>query len=391
MMTVKSEKEIRQQVLTNIEELITQTMVLTKNDGIKDITSANMYEVDSPNTYIDEGNNKVNNAQEKFKKLKEMPAAHFWTIGRNKAKAEKTQEVLGFVIDAVDNNALATKALFNNIVKLSKASKDLFALGVMGVAANRIVFNEIKLRLENASKEELNELARKELQNVLDELEKQKSLEDKIQHLSDTIGSDATSTTPSTGLKNEIENLNYDLIATDERINEVNKTIKKEIDNVNRTVRKEIEDANRTVKKEIDNVNRTVKKEIIDVRGFINEKFDDVESSINIKINDVHDIVNNKLKNIESSVNSKIDNVNRRIEENRKETSNVIERITIDLNNLKDKVEKTQIKFETNSSNHSDRLEQLEKKSFFDSKFYKLMVGLSALAAFALSIINHIL
>ena len=390
-MTVKSEKEIRQQVLTNIEELITQTMVLTKNDGIKDITSANMYEVDSPNTYIDEGNNKVNNAQEKFKKLKEMPDAHFWTIGRNKAKAEKTQEVLGFVIDAVDNNALATKALFNNIVKLSKASKDLFALGVMGVAANRIVFNEIKLRLENASKEELNELARKELQNVLDELEKQKSLEDKIQHLSDTIGSDATSTTPSTGLKNEIENLNYDLIATDERINEVNKTIKKEIDNVNRTVRKEIEDANRTVKKEIDNVNRTVKKEIIDVRGFINEKFDDVESSINIKINDVHDIVNNKLKNIESSVNSKIDNVNRRIEENRKETSNVIERITIDLNNLKDKVKKTQIKFETNSSNHSDRLEQLEKKSFFDSKFYKLMVGLSALAALALSIINHIL
>ena len=50
----------------------------------------------------------------------------------------------------------------------------------MGITSNRMVVREIKLRLDNASKEELSELARRELESTVYELEKQQELEKKI-------------------------------------------------------------------------------------------------------------------------------------------------------------------------------------------------------------------
>ena len=48
------------------------------------------------------------------------------------------------------------------------------------------------MRLKNASQEELDDLARKELESVVNELEKQKALEEKVDHLTDTIGKRST-------------------------------------------------------------------------------------------------------------------------------------------------------------------------------------------------------
>ena len=145
-----------------------------------------------------------------------MKQSHFWTIGRNKAKVGQTQEVLNDIIDAINNNANATKALFNDQTKLADLQKKLYGIGLMGIASNRIVIREIKLRLENASKEKLSELARKELENTYYELEKQLKLEERI----DGIQKD---------LFERIEDLNNTIISNNENfdtlINEVKETI----------------------------------------------------------------------------------------------------------------------------------------------------------------------
>ena len=109
-----------------------------------------------------------------------MKQSHFWTIGRNKAKVEKSQEVIGEIIDAVDNNANATKALFNAQVDMAIFSKKLYGIGLMSIVANRMVVREVKLRLKNASEKELSDLARQELESVIYELQKQENIEKKI-------------------------------------------------------------------------------------------------------------------------------------------------------------------------------------------------------------------
>ena len=173
------EKELEKETIDTIVALVNQAKTISLENGpVEDTT---LYEdVDEPKTYIDKIEEKESQAKEKYARLKEMKKSHFYTLGRNKAKVEQTQEVLGDIIEAINNNANATKALFNNQVKLAIFSKKLYAIGIMGIAANRLVVREIKKRLEHASQEELNALARHELESVVNELQQQQRLERKV-------------------------------------------------------------------------------------------------------------------------------------------------------------------------------------------------------------------
>ena len=59
------------------------------------------------------------------------------------------------------------------------------------------------------------------------------------------------------------------------------------------------------------------------------------------------------------------------------------------LSDFSGEVEKKYKKIETDTTDHQKRLEQLEYKSFIDSTFYKVIVGLSAVGALVLSIHNY--
>jgi len=176
---VLDEKELEKRAIDTIVALVDQAKAISaENRSAEDTT---LYEdVDDPKTYLDKIDGHESKAREKYARLKEMKKAHFWTIGRNKAKVEQTQKVIDDIIEAVNNNANATKALFNNQVKLAIFSKKLYAIGIMGIAANRIVVREIKKRLEHASQEELDDLARRELESVVHELQQQQKLERKV-------------------------------------------------------------------------------------------------------------------------------------------------------------------------------------------------------------------
>lgn len=181
-----SQKELTKRVTDTIVALVEQAnAIAAENSSSED--SVVYYPVQDATTYIEKTDTYKGRARKDYDELKEMKKAHSWTVGRNKAKIEKTQTVLGNIIDAVDNNADATKALFNAQTKMAEFSKQLYAIGLMGIASNRIVVREIKLRLDHASKEELSDLARQELEYVLDEIERQRSLENKVESLENKV------------------------------------------------------------------------------------------------------------------------------------------------------------------------------------------------------------
>ncbi len=317
-----NEKELVRDVNSYITTVISQAKEIACRTEINQLSQTQRYNVDTAQTYIDTMTGQIDNARKGYEELKNMPNSHFWTIGRNKAKTEQTQKVVEYAIDAIDNNALATKALFNNQILLANASKQLYALGVMGIASNRIVVREIRLRLKNASQEELDDLARKELESVVNELEKQKALEEKVDHLTDTIGKRSTPYSAATGIMKDLQKYDDDLQKHDDILKEIKNAIRITESNISKLF----------------------------------EKATHLKSTI---------------------------------EHNREEASNNINAVSDLLSDFSDEIDKKYKKIEADTSNYQKRLEQLENKSFIDSTFYKVVVGLSAVGALVLSILNY--
>ena len=324
-----NEKDLVRDVNSYITTVISQAKEIACRTETNPLSQTQGYNVDTAQTYIDTMTGQIDNARKEYDELKKLPNSHFYTVGRNKAKAEQTQKVIEYAIDAIDNNALATKALFNNQILLANASKQLYALGVMGIASNRIVVREIRMRLKNASQEELDDLARKELESVVNELEKQKALEEKVDHLTDTIGKRSTPYSAATGIMKDLQKYDDDLQKHDDNL-QMHDDILKEIKNAIRIT----------------------------------------ESNI-------------------SKLFEKATHLKSTIEHNREEASNDINAVSDLLSDFSDEIDKKYKKIEADTSNHQKRLEQLENKSFIDSTFYKVVVGLSAVGALVLSILNY--
>ena len=196
-------------------------------------------------------------------------------------------------------------------------------------ASNRIVVREIRLRLKNASQEELDDLARKELESVVNELEKQKALEEKVDHLTDTIGKRSTPYSAATGIMKDLQKYDDDLQKHDDNL----------------------------------------------------QKHDDILKEIK-----------NAIRITESNISKlfeKATHLKSTIEHNREEASNNINAVSDLLSDFSDEIDKKYKKIEVDTSNHQKRLEQLENKSYIDSTFYKVVVGLSAVGALVLSIHNY--
>ncbi|AFS77513.1 hypothetical protein Curi_c04380 [Gottschalkia acidurici 9a] len=72
--------------------------------------------------------------------------------------------------------AEAQKVSFEYQTKLTEISKFLFGLGVSNLAMNRSVVRELELKLKGASEEEISDLARQELKNVIIQLKAQEDM-----------------------------------------------------------------------------------------------------------------------------------------------------------------------------------------------------------------------
>ena len=71
--------------------------------------------------------------------------------------------------------------------KITQITQYLFGLGVSNIAANRSVVRQLELKLKGASKEELSDLARQELLNVVKQLKAQEDIMEKQSKLSSKV------------------------------------------------------------------------------------------------------------------------------------------------------------------------------------------------------------
>lgn len=319
--------------MPELENEAIDTIVALVNHAktIKDgVSSSNdfvvYYDVKEATTYIKETDEKSKAAREKYNDLKEMPQAHWYTIGRNKAKAELSQEVLGEVIDAVDNNANATKALFNAQTKMAEFSNKLYAIGLMGIASNRMVVRQIKLRLENASKEELSELARQELEKVIYELELQQNISDKVDLC---VKKNNETNERCVQLAKSVEENQADFLGRIEAVNNVVNQLETELNEAN------------------------------EKRVQLSEQVDESHKDFLKRI----EVIENAVNDIKEQMELRTKEADKKIEEN-------------------------YVKLMSFSAAHENRLNVLEKKSFFDSIVYKIFVGVVALCALILSLVS---
>lgn len=73
----------------------------------------------------------------------------------------------------------AQKLSFEYQQKIADITKFLFRLGLTNITMNRVVVEELELKLRNAKQEEIDDLARAEMQNLLNRLKMQQDIDKK--------------------------------------------------------------------------------------------------------------------------------------------------------------------------------------------------------------------
>ena len=104
-------------------------------------------------------------------------------FGHKKAAIESLQDAVQELGTAQISAAEAQKISFEYQTKLAEITKYLFGLGASSIAMNRSVVRELELKLKGASAEEISDLAKQELVNVVTQLKAQEDImlkQDKI-------------------------------------------------------------------------------------------------------------------------------------------------------------------------------------------------------------------
>lgn len=100
----------------------------------------------------------------------------WWRIGDKSEAIEAMQTAVKNMAGSMVDQSDAVKAMFDYEAAIAKAMQFLLGIGVSSLAANRTVYKSLQTELRGASTEELSELARKELENTIEQLNTQQDL-----------------------------------------------------------------------------------------------------------------------------------------------------------------------------------------------------------------------
>ena len=106
--------------------------------------------------------------------------------GKKKVAIQTLQGAVKDLAEAVVGQADAQKAQFECQNRIVEVTKKLFALGVSNITANRIIVRELELRLKEASEDEISELERREINNVVEQLKARERIEVQLEKLIST-------------------------------------------------------------------------------------------------------------------------------------------------------------------------------------------------------------
>ena len=205
--------------------------------------------------------------------------------GDKKEAIEALQSAAISQANALSDSVDANKQLFENQKKMSDALRYLFGLGVANMAANRTVVRELELKLQNASKEELSELARQEITNVILQLRAQEDMQYKLENHNRILREH----------KGEIDKILGEINSFEERckvILERTETLQDDVSKKEKELADRFEDEKRHIKEE---VNLLAKK----LHDDISKLSDQLSASIDNKVTSALQVTEPRLLSLE--------------------------------------------------------------------------------------------
>ena len=250
---------------------------------------------------ITEVDRKISNAVSKAEEAKALAdiaskkeAGWSFFGGDKKEAIEALQSAAISQANALSDSVDANKQLFENQKKMSDALRYLFGLGVANMAANRTVVRELELKLQNASKEELSELARQEITNVILQLRAQEDMQYKLENHNRILREH----------KGEIDKILGEINSFEERckvILERTETLQDDVNKKEKELADRFEDEKRHIKEE---VNLLAKK----LHDDISKLSDQLSASIDNKVTSALQVTEPRLLSLEQYRQHEIEN-----------------------------------------------------------------------------------
>ena len=250
---------------------------------------------------ITEVDRKISNAVSKAEEAKALAdiaskkeAGWSFFGGDKKEAIEALQSAAISQANALSDSVDANKQLFENQKKMSDALRYLFGLGVANMAANRTVVQELELKLQNASKEELSELARQEITNVILQLRAQEDMQYKLENHNRILREH----------KGEIDKILGEINSFEERckvILERTETLQDDVNKKEKELADSFEDEKRHIKEE---VNLLAKK----LHDDISKLSDQLSASIDNKVTSALQVTEPRLLSLEQYRQHEIEN-----------------------------------------------------------------------------------
>ena len=251
--------------------------------------------------HISEVDRKILNAvsrAEEAKKLADEASqknAGWSFFGSDKKEAiEALQSATVSQANALSDSVDANKELFNNQKKMSEALRYLFGLGVANMAANRTVVRELELKLKNASQEELSELARQEITNVILQLRAQEDMQYKLENHDRILREHKVDIDKILGEINSFEERCKDILDRTE-------TLQDDVSKKEKELADRFEDEKRHIKEE---VNLLAKK----LHDDISKLSDQLSASIDNKVTSALQVTEPRLLSLEQYRQHEIEN-----------------------------------------------------------------------------------
>ena len=251
--------------------------------------------------HISEVDRKISNAVSRANEAKKLAVeasqknAGWSFFGRDEKEAiEALQSAAVSQAHALSDSVDANKELFNNQKRMSEALRYLFGLGVANMAANRTVVRELVLKLENASQEELSELARQEITNVILQLRAQEDMQYKLENHDRILREHKVDIDKILGEINSFEERCKDILDRTE-------TLQDDVSKKEKELADRFEDEKRHIKEE---VNLLAKK----LHDDISKLSDQLSASIDNKVTSALQVTEPRLLSLEQYRQHEIEN-----------------------------------------------------------------------------------
>ena len=139
--------------------------------------------IDEIKEKVKQARNKASDAKNKADELQKLGKLGFG----KKAAIEDLQETSRMLAEAQEQSVMAQEFFFDYQVKLAKASKFLFELGINNIANIEVVIKKLQECMDAGSVDDLDKLKQNEINNVIDRLLQQESIQKKQEKMWDAI------------------------------------------------------------------------------------------------------------------------------------------------------------------------------------------------------------